>query len=81
MERDDIERWQAVKISKGLQPGLSYLFRLKARMEKLGFLPSDPYYELVSAAYNAMHALFIQTHYLACIGAGRPSDKDEGDEG
>jgi hypothetical protein len=80
MERDDIKRWQAAKISKSLQPSLSYLFRLRRRMEKKGFLPGDPYYQLVSAAYNAMHALWIQTHYLSCEGAGRSSSKAE-DEG
>jgi hypothetical protein len=79
MERDDIKRWQAAKISKSLQPSLGYLFRLRERMEKVGFLPSDPYFQLVSVAYNSMHALWVQTHYLSCTGVGRPS-KDEAEE-
>ena len=39
-------------------------------------LPADPNYLLVSAAYNSVHALWIQTHYLSCEGAGRASGKE-----
>ena len=74
MERDDIKKWQAAMVAKSLQPGLNYLFRLRARMEKAGFLPGDPYFVLVSAAYNAVHSLWVQTHYLSCEGAGRASN-------
>jgi hypothetical protein len=33
MNRDSIEKWQAVKIGKSLAPGLNYLRRLQRRME------------------------------------------------
>ena len=71
---------KAKKIAESLQPSLGYLFRLHQRMEKRGFLPSDPYYQLVCRAYDAMHVLCVQTHYLSCNGVGRPrrGDDDEG---
>ena len=80
MERDDIKRWQAKKIAASLQPSLNYLLRLRQRMEKKGFVPGDPYYQLVSRAYDAMQTLWIQTHYLSCEGAGAPSSKEDDDE-
>jgi hypothetical protein len=80
MNRDDIKRWQAAKIAKSLSPSLSYLFRLRERMEKAGFVPGDPYFKLVVAAYDATHTLWVHTHYLSCDGAGRSSGKD-GEEG
>jgi hypothetical protein len=80
MERDDIKRWQAKKIESSLYPSLNYLRRLRQRMEKRGFLPSDPYYQLVSRAYDVVHALWVQTHYLSCSGAGRSSSEEKDEE-
>jgi hypothetical protein len=65
MERDDIKKWQAKKIAESLHPGLNYLFRLLHRMEKAGFRPDDSYYKLVSDAYNAVHKLWVHTHYMS----------------
>ena len=81
VNRDDIKRWQAKKIAASLHPSLNYLFRLRRRMEKANFLPDDPYFQLVDAAFKSVHTLWIQTHYLSCTGVGRSSDKEEEDEG
>jgi hypothetical protein len=80
MERDDIKRWQARKIAETLHPSLNYLFRLRQRMEKKGFAPGDPYYQMVCRAYDGVQALWVQTHYLSCEGAGATSSTEEDDE-
>jgi hypothetical protein len=57
-----------------VQPSLNYLFRLRERMGKTGFPPGDPLFKLVDQAYDSMHRLFIDLHYLSCVGVGRPSE-------
>jgi hypothetical protein len=57
-----------------LRPALGYLYRLRERMEKQGFPPNDKLLKLTDAAYNAIHALTVELHYLSCeSGVGRPS--------
>jgi hypothetical protein len=51
---------------------LKYLGRLKGRMEKRGFHPSDPIFESTTAAYDAIHALSVNLHYLSCDADKRP---------
>ena len=51
---------------------LGYLFRLRQRMDKRGFSPDDPLYQLVVNAYDALHPLTVELHYLSCKeGVGR----------
>jgi hypothetical protein len=45
---------------------LGYLGRLKRRMVRRGFPNDDPLLAAVVKAEDAMHALHIETHYLAC---------------
>jgi hypothetical protein len=46
-------------------------------MEKAGFKPDDPVYQLVFKAYDAMHRLSVELHYRSCkSGVGRPN-RDE----
>jgi hypothetical protein len=70
-----IERWQAAQLFKTLQPMVGYLSRLRTRMDKVGFVPSDPLYQRVRSAYESLQALFMQLHYLSCNGTGQPSRK------
>jgi len=43
--------------------------------------PADPLYQLVANAYDTMHRLSVETHYLSRKGVGRPSaDGDEEEE-
>lgn len=76
MNSDDIEPWQAERIRNALRLKVRYLHRLKSRMEKVGFLPSDRLYQLVREAYESLHALHIEMHYLSCEKrVRRPSKK------
>jgi hypothetical protein len=80
MDRTTIKRRHAAAISKALYTGMNYLIRLKTRMEKVGFPPDDPLYKLVASAYDAMHRLSVEVHYLSCKGVGRPSAEGDDDE-
>jgi hypothetical protein len=75
MDSRTIQRWQAEKLHRTLQPTLGFLHRLRDRMLKAGFLPDDPLFVRVCRAYDALHRLFIDLHYLSCDGTGRPSRK------
>jgi len=71
MDSRTIKRWQAKKLHLVLQPMVGFLYRLRERMQKVGFLPSDPLFKLVCKAYESLHALFIELHYLSCDGVGK----------
>lgn len=73
MDSQSLKAWQTRRIHRSLRPNLRYLYRLRTRMEKIGFHPSDPLFKLVNQAYDSVHALFIQLHYLSCEGVGEPS--------
>ena len=64
---------QAERLKEALGPQLRYLGRLLARMEKVGFVPSDPLYQKVKAAHDAVHDLHIHVHYLECDARRRSS--------
>jgi hypothetical protein len=73
MDRDSVTKDQAKTINAKVQPSLGYLYRLRDRMVKTGFPPNDPLLKLVENAYDSVHRLFIELHYLSCDGVGRPS--------
>ena len=66
MRSDDLTKDQARALKNKLQPMLTYLNRLQRRMRYKGFLESDPLLRKVVEATNAVHALHVETHYLAC---------------
>ena len=37
-------------------------------MEETGFRPGDHLYRNVQAAYDAIHGLHVEAHYLSCRG-------------
>ena len=75
MDARTIETWQAAHVRKALFPLFNYLFRLRRRMEKV-FPPSDKLLALVNKAYDAMHTLYNELHYLSCeSGVGRESQR------
>jgi hypothetical protein len=76
MNRDSIERWQSAKINKSLQLSVSYLLRLRKRMDEKRFPADDPYYQAVCRAYDAMQALYVATHYLSCDRVGQPRHEE-----
>ena len=80
MDRTDVKKDQAKTINKALFPSLNYLFRLKERMQKVGFPPSDKLFLMVCKAYDAVRALHGETHYLSCDGVGEPLKKEKSEE-
>ena len=77
MDRSAVKKDQAKTINKALFPSLNYLFRLKERMEKVGFPHDDKLYLMACKAYDAVRALHGEMHYLSCDGVGNPPKKDE----
>jgi hypothetical protein len=74
MNSEDIKTWQAKKVNEKIGPTLGYLTRLKARLDKRGFKSSDPFYQIVAKAQDALQHLVTETHYLSCkSGVGRPA--------
>ena len=71
MNSHDLTSEQARAISERVRQSLGYLHRLKSRMEKRGFPIDDEVYRSAVTAYNALHALSVGVHYLACDGARR----------
>jgi hypothetical protein len=70
MDGKQLETGQATRIYQALWPALNYLFRLRTRMEEVGFRPDDPLYLLVAKAYDAMHHLRTLIQYTAGRGRG-----------
>jgi hypothetical protein len=77
MDSNDLKPWQAQFIGKSLGRHLNYFYRLTRRMEKVGFLPCDPHFLSVCQAYDAVHRLFVELHYLSCTGGVGRSPKNE----
>ncbi len=77
MDSDKLTTAQARLLSQALFPHVNYLFRLKTRMERAGFPPRDPLYVLVCDAYDAMHRLSVEIHYLSCEGGVGRIRKEE----
>ncbi|HKB00979.1 MAG TPA: hypothetical protein VKD90_02110 [Gemmataceae bacterium] len=65
---------QAEALRNLIQPRLAFLVRLRERMEQRGAVSTDKLYQLVRAAENALHSVYVEVHYLSCEGGtGRPS--------
>jgi hypothetical protein len=57
---------------------LAYLHELRSRLDYKRFPPDDRLRQLVIDAYNAVHALNVELHYLTCRNVGRfPRRQDE----
>jgi hypothetical protein len=66
-----IKRSQAKELHRRLGPSLNYLYRLRERLQKVNYLPGDRLYVLADKAYQAVHALCVEVHYLSCDGTGK----------
>ena len=78
MTSDDITTTQAKRLALKTNPMQGYLFKLWRRLERRGFPTSDPLYRKVMAAYEALHTLNVEVHYMTCKrGVGRPERRDE----
>ena len=68
-----LQRWEARKINRAIQPAVGYLCRLRERMERVGFLNNDPLFQLVKQSYDNLQAPYMKLHYLSCeSGVGIP---------
>jgi hypothetical protein len=66
MDSSALTREQFEAMQEPITRQLRYLGRLRDRMNRLGFPPSDPLIEHVTAAFNAVHALRVHVHYNVC---------------
>ena len=58
---------------------LGFLYLCKRRLEAKGFEKHTKLYRLVDKAYDAMHGLHLELHYISCgRGVGRPSEDRPG---
>jgi hypothetical protein len=62
----ELTREQLDRLKQTIKPMLGYLHRLQGRMDVAGFVPSDELYRAVTNARDALHALSVNLHYLAC---------------
>jgi hypothetical protein len=46
-------------------------------MRVVGFPHDDLLLKKVDAAYDAMHRLSVELHYMTCDGVGRPDNSEE----
>jgi hypothetical protein len=76
MNTDDLTTDQAKQLQARIGPMLGYLYRLRSRMDKRGFPRDDELRQLVERAYESVHRLSVELHYLSCkSGVGRPPRK------
>jgi hypothetical protein len=76
-----LTREQAAIINRALYPLANYLIRLRRRMERVGFLPDDPFFCLVAKAQDALQHLTVTLHYRSCpSGVGESESKTKGEQ-
>jgi hypothetical protein len=66
MTADDLTPEQLAWFQAVVGRHLRFYGRLRTRMEKRRFRGDDPLYINVSMAFNAVHALHVELHYLHC---------------
>jgi hypothetical protein len=57
---------QVAAMKETVRRKLRLLGRVRERMNHLGFPPCDPLYVATTTAWNAMHALHVELHYMGC---------------
>jgi hypothetical protein len=75
---------QAESFKQRIRPMLRFLHRCRSRLDTRGFDPKSPLYAAVAKAYDALHALHVELHYLSVRrGVGKPQveSKEEGKKG
>jgi hypothetical protein len=67
---------QAEAFRQRIAPMLGFVHGCRRRLEARGFHPSSKLYQLVNKAYDALHSLHIELHYMACkSGVWRPKEE------
>jgi len=72
MDSTKLKAWQARLMYTTLRPALGYLHRMRERMDRRGFPPNDKLLKLTVAAYNAIHSLPVELHYMSCASGVGP---------
>jgi hypothetical protein len=73
----NLTREQAAAVAKSIGPMLGYLVHVRQRMDKVGFLLTDPLYQCEWKAEDAIHHLSVELHYRSCeYGVGREVGAD-----
>jgi hypothetical protein len=54
---------------------LNYLSRLRSRMDRKSFPPTDPLYREVQTAWAATQSLYVRLHYMSCESGVREATK------
>jgi hypothetical protein len=72
MDSRDLTPTQAARLCEIVASQLRFAGKLCARMERLGFTPSDPLYRAAAKARNALQELHVTAHYCRCTtGVGK----------
>jgi hypothetical protein len=66
MDSSHIKPEQAIELCRLVRRSLSFVGRLRRRMELLGFPPDDPLYRSTSDAHDALQELHVRAHYCSC---------------
>jgi hypothetical protein len=67
---------QAEAFKCRVQPMLRFLHRCRRRLDTRGFDPKSSLYAAVAKAYDAVHGLHVELHYLAVKrGVGKPHEE------
>ncbi len=70
---------QAAAFRDLVQPMLGFLYRCKRRLEAKAFDHNSKLFRVVDKAYDAMHSLHLELHYISCgRGVGRPNEDRPG---
>jgi hypothetical protein len=76
MRSNDLTPEQAEALVRNIRPMLGYLNQLVKRMNKRRFPSDDPLFRSTLTAYDAIHELHVQVHYLSCTSGVRQVPKD-----
>jgi hypothetical protein len=71
---------QAEVFMERIRPMLRFLYSCRKRLDARGFDPKSTLYAAVAKAFDAVHGLFVELHYLSLErGVGKPDRETEQD--
>jgi hypothetical protein len=75
MNSSQLSKEQAAKLADEIAQHQAYFYRLRRRMETLGFPPSDMTLIMVGKLHDLLTELKMHAHYLSCNGVGDSARK------
>jgi hypothetical protein len=83
MTGDDLTPEQLAWFKAMVGRHLRFYGRVRTRMKRRRFRGDEPLYLAVCGAFDAVHALNVNLHYLSCapgtVGRARPESKEDGE--